>query len=299
MISVCIPSFNYDIRDLIRCLHNEIVSNQLDAEIIIIDDGSDNYWRELNHPIKNLSSVTYYEQNNLGRSKTRNNLAIKANGEYLVFVDCDCLVSDTFIFNYLRYIYHSVVIGGLTYGPIPKNKDLKLRWKYGIKRESKVECSENGNSFLSSNFMISKKLFNSIQFDSSINGYGHEDTILGIEIRMRGYEIIQINNPVKHLGLDKTEVFLNKTEEAIFNLQQLMKNSKFKTYLAKNGIGKLLNWNTPPWINRIVSFLFQKGKYPILQILKNIYPSLLLFDIYKILYVFNLKARLEIRKSSN
>lgn len=296
MISVCIPSYNYDIRELIECLHNEIVSYQLNAELIIIDDGSDNHWRNLNQHLKDLNYVSYYEQENLGRSKTRNNLAQKARGEYLVFVDCDCLVSNNFISTYLKKTNQPVVIGGLTYDSSPSDKDLQLRWKYGVKRESKVECSGNGNSFLSSNFMISKKLFNAIKFDSSINSYGHEDTILGFEIRLRGYEIVQIDNPVKHMGLDKTEDFLKKTEEAIFNLQRLINNSNFKTFLVKNGIGKLLNWNTPFWLNKIFGFIFQKTKYPILLVLKNIYPSLLLFYAYKILYTFDLKNKLDIQK---
>ena len=37
-ISVCIPVYNFDIKNLVIALRTEIQTNQIDAEIILIDD---------------------------------------------------------------------------------------------------------------------------------------------------------------------------------------------------------------------------------------------------------------------
>ena len=39
-ISVCIPVYNFDIRELVNSLSKEITNAELNAEIILIDDAS-------------------------------------------------------------------------------------------------------------------------------------------------------------------------------------------------------------------------------------------------------------------
>ena len=98
MVSILIPVYNYDVRKLAKKLSLQIL-NINNAEIIFIDDKSNNKYLELNSEIKELPKVTYYQNTvNFGRSKTRNILAQKAKNNFLIFMDGDTLpVSTNFI----------------------------------------------------------------------------------------------------------------------------------------------------------------------------------------------------------
>jgi hypothetical protein len=58
----------------------------------------------------------------------------------------------------------------------------------------------------------------------TIEGYGHEDTIFGCNLRRLGYRIKDIDNPVVHLGLNTTDKFPFKYRKC---------NQKPLSYLSK------------------------------------------------------------------
>lgn len=299
MLSICIPIHNVDVRKLVKSLDEQINKNHIDAEIILLDDGSAEHYKAINGSLADLSPVRYFKQENQGRSTTRNKLALKARGDNLIFIDCDCMVKDDFLTNYLTHIDSPVVIGGLSYNERPDNKDLLLRWKYGIKRECKINYSPANSSFLSSNFMIDRSIFNSIGFDQNIKAYGHEDTLLGIKIRERGINIIQINNPVIHMGLDTAKTFLKKTEQAMENLFVISKTPGISNILDKNTLVKIIKSKTPTWLNMSLSLIYKMFCPLIKYTLTNLYPSLFLFDTYKFFYIFHLKSNYKLIKGSN
>jgi hypothetical protein len=51
--------------------------------------------------------------------------------------------------------------------------------------------------------------------------YGHEDTLLGYQLKKAGVEILHINNGLLHEGLESNRDFLNKTKLGIENLSKL------------------------------------------------------------------------------
>ena len=108
MISICIPIYNFNVVELVKKLIHQ--SNQLKIvyEVLCIDDGSENIWKEQNQSLNKLENVNYYElKNNLGRSKIRNMMAKEAKHDFLLFLDCDsALISDTFISNYVYLSIH-------------------------------------------------------------------------------------------------------------------------------------------------------------------------------------------------
>nr|WP_319399461.1 glycosyltransferase family A protein [uncultured Carboxylicivirga sp.] len=299
MLSICIPVYNYIITELVESLHQQITANNHTAEIIIIDDGSSENYRVINRKVSDHHMINYYEQNNQGRSKTRNNLAAKANGNNLIFIDCDCAVLDNYLNNYASNIHQAIVIGGLAYAKQPKQKELRLRWRYGIKRECAIDYTRNKIGFLSSNFMIQKQLFASIGFDENITQYGHEDTLLGLSIRRKGYQPVQINNPVIHLGIDDAKTFLKKTEQAIISFHYILIQNPLDKDLLKNNQAKLFKLKTPLILNKSISFIYKILKVPIGYFLSKIYPSLNLFDLYKVLYIFHVKSATQNNQSNN
>jgi len=224
MISVLIPVYNFAVEDLILQLIRQLNQAKVQFEILVLDDHSSKFSDQYQQ-FDELETVTVLKsEENLGRSKARNLLAKKARFEFLLFLDCDSLlVKDSFIKTYLNHAgANKVLIGGTRY------KDdhavaKRLHWLYGKKRES---IDQSG--FKSNNFLISKEDFSKIRFDESLVQYGHEDTLLGIHLKKNGVEIIHIDNPVYHCGLEDNEVFVKKSLLAVENAWKLYREGKIK-----------------------------------------------------------------------
>ena len=273
MISILIPIYNYDVTLLVGELQDQIDNLEVEVEIICYDDGSNENFLEINEAIAMLSKVTYVKMpSNLGRSKIRNKLASNANGEYLLFLDCDVsLPSSGFISRYAQAIgENAVVVGGIVYAQTePKDKLKLLRWKYGREREQSSSTARSKapyQSFLSANFLISKEMFMSIQFDESIVQYGYEDILLGIRLKEIKEGILHIDNPVQHDGLDSSEGFIEKSKISVQTLATLIKEKKllggvrlFQAYrlLKRFGTQRLFliyyRKNTDNWIANLKS----------------------------------------------
>lgn len=292
MISICIPIFNYDIRQLVEEIIIEKKALNTTLEIICIDDCSSAPFLKLNQSVKKKEDVQFISlDENIGRSKIRNLFIKYAKYENLIFIDCDCSVNPKgFISNYIENIDHEVVYGGRKHHVNrPKDKSTILRWKYGKKKEDLDLTTRKKSpyiSFRSNNFLVKKSILNEIRFNEQFSTYGHEDTQLAYDLKKKKVEIIHIDNPVFHEGLESNKDFLNKTEIGIKNLIQLKIKSnelpeiKLLSYYEKT---KQLKINT---LLLKISPLFI-GLFRIQ--LESRYPSLIIFNIYKLLLLLRIK----------
>ena len=89
MLSVCIPVYNFDVTELITDIRNQINTDDLDAEIIFIDDASQEEMRQRNEIVKSLTDHYILLEKNIGRSKIRNLFLKYSKSDYLLFLDCD------------------------------------------------------------------------------------------------------------------------------------------------------------------------------------------------------------------
>ncbi|MBR8537600.1 glycosyltransferase family 2 protein [Carboxylicivirga sediminis] len=297
MLSICIPVYNVDVRELVEELSKQFTDTKLDGEIIVLDDGSNNHFRNLNKDIISLKAVRYYEQFNHGRSITRNKLVEYAKYDKIAFIDSDCIVSSNYLFNYCqpKSLSHQLVIGGLAYDKEKPDRNLRLRWNYGRKRESTIRYNENSISFLSSNFVIDRKLFNSIKFDERIKGYGNEDTLFGILLRRRQIPFYTINNKVIHKGIEPADIFLSKTKESLSNLWYIYKNTKYIELESHKAV-KILKSKQPSILIKLLDLCYKLTERPIAMFLSKVYPSIFIFDVYKMLYLFHYKQTYDINQ---
>src|SRR5690606_16653054 len=150
--------------------------------------------------------------------------------------------------------------------------------------------------FTTNNFLIPKKIFNSIKFDESLVKYGHEDTLFGYELSQQNIIIHHINNPLIHVGLESAAVFLQKTEEGIKNLIQIIQTKKPEKKFYQEV--KLLSYFLiikAYRLNWLFNLLYQLLHQKIYKHLKNnANPAIKYFDLYKILllnYNFNLSSK--------
>ncbi|MFT5337218.1 MAG: glycosyltransferase involved in cell wall biosynthesis [Sphingobacteriales bacterium] len=227
VLSICIPVFNYGIADLVRDLLEQLSA---DVELVLLDDGSHPDCQKENQDFLSQihAQVRYSElPENVGRTKIRQELARLAKGKYLLFLDCDVRVySPNFVANYLGELKKGeaeLLIGGRRY-PKVGERGFEIHYYYGTSIETKTAKQREkikSYGFQSNNFLILASLFPEIQPQLMLEGYGHEDTLMGMELSRRGIRIQHIENPVFHEGLDNNEAFIRKSEQGLRNLYRI------------------------------------------------------------------------------
>jgi glycosyltransferase involved in cell wall biosynthesis len=291
MLSILIPTYNYNITRLVADLHQQALETYVDFEILVMEDGSRLYVEE-NKAVNELGNCRHIVlKENIGRSAVRNKLADEAKFEHLLFIDCDAEVcSSHFVEKYVSFCKEEcAVIGGTAYDKHENNPKYSLRLAYGRQREARaaIERSKDNtyHNFATFNFLISKTLFNKVRFDENIRGYGHEDTLFGHQLHELGCRFTHIENPIIHKGLDDNETFLRKTEEGVRNLYLLYKTDRYP-YLVDES--KLLNSFVRVYktgLTRLLTTAFKVVKPLLKSHLCKPSPSLRVYDIYKLLFL--------------
>ncbi len=286
MLSILIPIYNFDVRPFIRELHRQASVSGKPFEILCYDDGSEETCRNINREIGQLAQVTYREmKENTGRSAIRNRLAEDARYEYLLFLDCDSYPErEDMIGVYLsRLSPGALLYGGRSYSPqAPADSEQYFRWFYGSRREvAPVQQRQKKpwHSFQTNNFVIPREVFLSVKLDETLKGYGHEDTLLGMELKKRKIPVLHLDNPLRHLGLENTQEFLEKTLQGIGNLASLIRRGVdpemirlARAYRMLRGLGLCplyLRW-------------FRAHEEKLLASVHSTAPSLRNFDLYKL-----------------
>lgn len=293
MLSILIPVYNFDVTRLVKILNSQANTADIDFEIIIVDDASEESFKIRNRALKELKKVKYLEEpENLGRSRIRNKLADLSSYNYMLFVDCDSeIYNEDYIQNYIDICTGDFVIcGGRVYESArPDDNRYYLRWLHGIKREqfsARSRNSEPNKSFMTNNFVISKPIFNKVRFDETITNYGHEDTLFGYELKKNNIVIKHIDNPLIHIGLETNNEFLEKTKEGIMNLKKIMKaNGNEKVLIRDITLLYYFNFLRKLGITRLLRFLFKKSEKKLYNYLVNNKPVLFFFDLYKLGYL--------------
>ena len=295
MLSILIPTYNYNVEALVAKLHAQSTACDIDFEIIIGDDFSSTTVISSSY----LSSVkyTYLHRNDksMGRTATRHLLTSKATYSWLLFIDADMLPRDkNYIDNYMTKISKDsneiAYFGGYSY---PENYDQeeRLRYRYGIKREYKLAEERNKNPYrniYSGNMLIQKTAFN--QTNTTLDKRYGLDLAFSRNLEIQKVPVKHLDNYTDHYGIEDNPTFLLKYKSAAKTLRQL-----YDSGLITSNQSKLIqNYELLSKL-KLVGILRLKGWVlnPLLTwILRNIKVSLVLLDFYK-MYHFssNLKEK--------
>ncbi len=291
MLSILIPTYNYNIFPLVLELQKQTVKLNFDFEIIVLDDSSELYMTE-NQYINQFDNCTFeILHHNIGRSAIRNLLAKKAKFENLLFLDADTYPEQSdFIKNYINQINNDqkVVYGGIVYQNQKPQKNQLLRWVYGQKREALSVIDRQKNqylTFLTLNFMISKAIFDKISFNENMPNLRHEDTLFSYNLKQKKIKISHIENPVIHNGIENSLFFIQKSKESLDNLMFLCENQLIDKQYVK--LSKLYFWLKKYHLTYIFSLLYIGAKPLFLRQLQSNQPSLFVFDLYRLGYLCN------------
>ena len=195
-------------------------------------------------------------------------------------------IRDYFVYtNFFNFL--TVCCGGRIYEDKKPSDSTYLRWKYGKERECALasERSKNPNAgFQTNNFLIHKNIFEKVKFNEDLTGYGHEDTLFGLELLNQKIIITHIDNPLIHLGLESAYDFLEKTENGIENLYriELLLREKYPEYINHSRLMRakltLQKYHLSGFVSKLFSIMRKQMRNNLLS--KN--PSLMIFDFYRL-----------------
>ena len=293
MLSILIPTYNYDVSELVVELQKQAAGAEIIFEIIVADDSStQRKFIEQNEKINSIKGCSFIiQKENLGRTATRQNLATLANFNTLLFLDADVFpkYGDFIERLNLKSEDWDLKFGGITYKDEKPEKQEILRWKYGMDRERLSLAERLQAPYLSINsgaFLIKKDLFLDVNSGLNFKVYGLDNLFKQL-LQKKNVKIAHIDNPVYHLGLENAAHFIKKSKESVkttvdlenkglieFDLRPIqMAYIKFKKYGALS----------------LFMFFMKLFDYVIQKNLNSNNPSLALFDLYRLRYYIELK----------
>ena len=294
MLSVCIPVYNVNVGSLVKDLSVQVALLDVPVEIIVIDDHSNVDFNNANKTALANKATYIALPENVGRARIRNMFLKHAQYPCLLFLDCDSAILDKqFLANYITEIKkgEKVICGGRVYSVTKPKREKVLHWTYGRKKESKPAAERQlkpNASFMTNNFVVERKVFEAIQLNEKIKGYGHEDTMFGYELKLKGINIKHIDNAVLHADLHTNKVFMDNTESAIRNLAEIVKTMGEDSDFAKDIA--LLQYYNKLKKNGLLSFVkvvFAMKRPFIRYLLCSGFASMFYLDFYKLGYYAN------------
>lgn len=292
MLSILIPTYNYNVVSLVNELHKQCLECDIEFEILVYDDGSKSILNEENKKINTLSHCKFIATStNLGLSTNRNNLAKDSKYNFLLYIDGDSLLPNKkYIEVYLNASTKNfdIIYGGRIHPETIENPNQKLRWKYGKFIEDKSASIRNNDIYktlMFNNTLIKKDVLNIIKFDPTIKNYGHEDTLLAYQISLAKLKVMHIENPVKHGSIDTNAIYIEKTIFALSNLRLIYNKNLIDKHFVKLLYyhNKLSNIHLDYFLS-VFYVLF--NKLMIKNLLSNS-PSLFVFNLFKLSYFCN------------
>lgn len=283
--------YELDPLPLLKSLHAQTSQLNIEWEFLVYDDGSTKELQERNRSkIEAIEKVRYIAgRENLGRAKARNFLVQKCSGDFVLMLDGDLSINrPDFLAKYWQNrLENGVCIGGKEVAESRPIKGSELRWHYAKKREAKSVLEREKNpfqGFQTTCYISDISVFSEVKFNENLIGYGHEDSLFGLNLKSADFDIKHINNPVLYHATEASDIFLQKTDEALQNLLRIAsKYPQYQSYFPLLRLkSKMKAWNSIILI--VEPILTPMLKYGLL----GHYPSLSSFDLYRFLRLLKL-----------
>ncbi len=269
LISLIVTTYNRPdaLRLVLKALDKQ---SDRDFEVIVGDDGSREDTAQLIKKLKDEVSYplihAWQEDQGFRLARARNLAALKSHGEYLIFLDGDCIPRPNFIAVHRKLMQPQRVVAGNrvllskeytklvleNQASIEANSLLKwiaLYFKGNIKRllplinlrgyDSRLRQNNSWKKLRGCNFALSRQDFFSVNgCDSSFKGWGYEDSDLAIRLIHHGLHIKsgRYASAVLHLFHKENDRSLQKE-----NLQRLQERIDSDLVQALDGLSELQN----------------------------------------------------------
>jgi glycosyltransferase involved in cell wall biosynthesis len=237
-ISIIISTYNWHLalKIILDNLVNQVLKQkEHEIEIVVADDGSDEKTKELLDTMQsnyNFISYVWHEDQGFRKSMILNNAVLKANGEYLLFLDGDCIPFPDYLDEQIILAEKGYMVAGhrillsekmtkqILQNPMIINNIVKWRlfnWIYARIRNNvnkiwpslrlgngrwRYYRGDNWKYPKGCNFALWKDDYFAVNgFDESFKGWGHEDSDLFIRLLHNGIKFKngKFSIPVIHL----------------------------------------------------------------------------------------------------
>lgn len=282
-LSICIPVYNFGVEDLIKTLHSEISTKQIDAEIIIIDDASTKV-REQFQELEKYCEKLIQLKKNQGRSKVRNLFIKYANGDYLLILDCDVKVENpNFVENYIQFLEENPSVD-LIYGGFTILDDVKnLRNYYSAEREISTNFGKAPfETFKTANFIIKKEVFKKHPFNENLRQYGYEDYLFAKTLQNSSINYYFLDNSVVHQDYSSNKDYLEKIKQSMHSLHLLSSKVETKSTLEEMKLLKAVTLLKKYRLQTLFNFYYSLIEKKIEKNLLSSNPSIRNLDLYKL-----------------
>lgn len=231
-LTVAIPFYNYDPSQLCRELCEQAGCIEMTVEILLADDGSKDpilasaIARDTADASVPVKVLRFFD--NAGRAEVRNQLCVNAKSEYILYLDCDMLPdSKNFLKDYIeqREAGVSFAFGGRSaarcLGMAPEFNLHRYFTEHYEQVAPVVRNTAPAFYFMSSNFLIKKKLLSEIPLDHAYRGWGWEDCDWAYRVS-KHCELVNLDNTASHMGLLTVDQILSKYDESVANFTRTL-----------------------------------------------------------------------------
>ncbi|NES69417.1 MAG: glycosyltransferase [Okeania sp. SIO2D1] len=194
--SVVIPTYNRKpiLEKCLRALENQDYGSPIiDYEVIVVDDGStDDTVPWLETEAKEFSHVQLFSQSHQGPAAARNLGIEQAKGNFIIFIDSDLVVTDSFLQSHANSLVSAEGENVFTYGRVINtcNFDFPTSEPYKL-TDFSAAFFATGNVAIARHFLIEAGLF-----DTRFEQYGWEDLELGVRLKKLGLKLIKCPDAV-------------------------------------------------------------------------------------------------------
>lgn len=221
-LSIIISTYNFStaLNDVLFALISQAKSLNIDSEILIADDGSDEKTKsiiEKHYPKFSSLKHIWHDDSGFRKSSILNKAVAKSSGDYLIFLDGDCVPLPHFLENHLSLIEknyfvagHRVLLSEAFTKTVSQFTMLSFPRLFLAKKVNKLLPFIENKMILfllkkigfcywrsydwkfpkGCNFAVFKSDFIAVNgFDEKYEGWGHEDSDLFIRLLHHGIKI--------------------------------------------------------------------------------------------------------------
>jgi len=273
-ITIIVPTYNRP-QALVLCLRSLAMQTMLPDEVMIADDGSGPETREtitrMTEELKDLFPIRHVWQEDIGfrKPKILNETVRKSTGDYLIFIDGDCMAHRQFVRSHIKFSAPNTILSGkrvdigqdLTerlmqrgrpfvairtvlvwdalFGRVIRSRKVEeaIRIKNSMVRRALHRDRITDDGVWGCNFSLSKELFYAVNgCDEDFTDGSIEDNDIGIRVLNQGGKLRSVRNYaiIFHLWHKSSWSFQN--DKYRHNLAIMQRRIMNKEKQCRNGI---------------------------------------------------------------
>lgn len=231
-LSVLIPFYRDDPRDLLADLSAEAAVVDGSVEVIVLSDGGGDaeLVSGVEAAIKGLALPARLIdlKRNQGRSKGRNRLAAAARGGSFLFLDSDMRPDHRHFLEVWADLVAredpAVAFGGFSLLQAPDEPRFAVHRALATRSEC-IPYHERARQpekyVYTSNLLVRRDVFQAEAFDAAFTGWGWEDVEWAMRVSRR-FRVVHLDNPATHMGLDTADALAAKYEQSAPNFARVV-----------------------------------------------------------------------------